>query len=136
MNINSTQNPSRTSYLFNKVGLFDEYIAYKQDDNTDAILVGDFKDNVFTGTKYTVTTQRSGTQTYYVTGSQALTNETVNISNEYYVYSNIGYGQQAQLYQHQQIQSGATVILLGIIIGYMIIKGAGGIWQWLRTGGR
>ena len=133
MNINATQTPSRNTYLLNKVGLFDEYISYKESDTVDAILVGDFKDNVFTGTKYTITTQRNGTQTIYVTGQQPITNETVSVSNEYYVYSNIGIGQQAQVYQHQQIQSGAMVIMLGIVIGYMIIKGAGGIWQWLST---
>lgn len=134
MNINNTTAPSRTSYLFNKVGLFDEYIAYKESDSVDCILVGDFKDGVFTGTKYSLTTTSSGGKTIYVPSERSYTNETVTVSNEYYVYSNIGLGQQGQIYSHQQIQSGATVILLGIVIGWMILKGAGGIWQWLRSG--
>lgn len=134
MNINSTQTPSRTSYLFNKVGLFDEYIAYKENENKDCILVGDFDDNVFTGTKYTLTAERDGYQTVYVSGTESLTNETVNIQNDYYVYSNIGIGQQGQIFAHQQIMSGTMVLVLGITIGYMFFKGIGGVWQWLKAG--
>lgn len=135
MHINSQQVPSRTAYLLNKVGLFDEYIAYRESDNTDAILVGEIdKNGVFNGNKYTVTYIRNGYNNEYTTMQQTLVDETITYDNEYYLYSNIGIGQQAQIYGHQQILTGATVMLLGIVIGYMLLKGAGGVWQWLRAG--
>lgn len=133
-NINAIQTPSRTAYLFNKVGLFDEYIAYKDGDYTDCILVGDFNDNVFCGTKYKLTANRDGYNTVYIPSSEQLTDEVVTVDNDYYVYSNIGIGQQGQIFYHQQIMSGTMVLILGITIGYMFLKGIGGVWQWLRAG--
>lgn len=131
MTINYTSAPSRTSFLLNKVGLFDEYLAFRESDTVESILVGEFdKDNHFTGTKYTLTSTRSGTQTIYEVSSREYTDEPVTVQHEYYTYSNIGIGQQGQIYQQQQILSGTMVIMLGIVVGYMILKGAGGIWRY------
>lgn len=133
MVINSTSTPSRTSFLFNKVGLFDEYIAFKESNTVDSILVGDFDGSSFTGTKYSVTQQNNVGYALYTISQKDYINEPITIQNEYYVYSNIGLGQQGQIYQHQQILSGVQVMFFGVVLGYMILKGVGGVWRWFRS---
>lgn len=96
--------PQGSSYIANKIGVFDEYIFFRSGESEYSAIVGDISDDCSSGSGvlYVISRASSSYSTYQVSTS-TVENEEIEISNEYYVYSNVGLGQQLEIYQHQQI---------------------------------
>lgn len=127
MQIRGNYSVSNMTYLINKVGYFDDFIAFCDTQNRYEILVGKFddEDNSFSGTRFSLTRSGTTSQTYTVSSSQI--NETISFpSDDHLLYSNIGYGQY-----YARDYSQPLLMCLIIFVGFYICKTAiGGALSW------
>lgn len=128
MNINGEYSVSYMGYLANKVGWFDDFIAYSDTQNISNILVGKYDDTSgnFKGQKITLTRANSYSD-YIVTRSNI--DEVITVTEQdFRLYSNIGYGQS-----YTKDLSQPILMSLIIFLGFYIFKTAfTGVISWRR----
>ena len=122
--------PQGSSYIANKIGVFDEYIFFRSGESEYSAIVGDISDDCSSGSGvlYVISRASSSYSTYQVSAS-TVENEEIEISNEYYVYSNVGLGQQLEIYQHQQIGTALNAIVGGMLLMVFFVSSILSIWR-------
>lgn len=128
----SNNNPSGISFFVNKVGIFDEYVALTSGDNESSCLIGSIDEDNMTGTGTIYTVSRTGSaygSQYYVVSKRDVTNEPIQLTNEYYVYSNVGIGQSYSIPHHSQLSSVAVYIFLACYIFTVFVSGGIKLWR-------
>lgn len=128
MNIEGNYSVSYMGYLANKVGWFDDFIAYSDTQYTSNILVGkyDERSGNFSGKKITLT-RTNNYNDYEISRSDI--DEVINVtSQDYRVYSNIGYGQS-----YTKDLSQPLLMALIVFLGFYIFKSVFmGVISWSR----
>lgn len=128
--VNGSSIPSQViSISNNKVGVLDDYILY---------CTGDYRYCLLTksrlpgqnATLYTFSRSSSGSYNYYTVSVDDSATFDYNVINEYYVYSNIGYGQALNPVCYDGLQ---TFSLVGISCAlFLAIVFKGGLFKCLR----
>lgn len=120
----SYSNPSSDiqNLIANKVRLLDQYILMQTGQYEYTALV--YSGNTKECKQYTISrTSSSGYSTYYeISESDAEFEYTV--SNEYYVYSNVGYGKALSLPVYEGVISHSLTIICCFIMFLVVFKGA------------
>ena len=100
--------------IANKVALLDQYILMQTGQYEYTALI--YNPNTKKCIEYTITrTSTSGYSNYY-TITEAESNFEYSVSNEYYVFSNIGYGKSLNLPIHESVQSFSIIIICCTLI--------------------
>lgn len=117
----STVSADIQNIVANKVKLLDSYILFRTGDYEYTALI---KDNT-TGKTTEYTFSRSGANYSYVWEmSEASSEFDYTISNEYYVYSNVGVGRSLDLPVYDGVTAHATIIMCIVLMFAIIFKGA------------
>lgn len=105
----------------NKVKLLDSYILFRTGENEYTALI---KDNT-TGKTTEYTFSRSGsTYNNYWNIREAASEFEYTVSNEYYVYSNVGVGRSLDLPVYEGVSAHATIIICIALLFAIVFKGA------------
>ena len=100
--------------IANKVALLDQYILMQTGQYEYTALI--YNPNTKKCIEYTIIrTSTSGYSNYY-TITEAESNFEYSVSNEYYVFSNIGYGKSLNLPIHESVQSFSMIIICCTLI--------------------
>lgn len=128
--LNGSSIPSQIINISNnKVGVLDDYILYCTGDYRYSLLIKSRLPGQ-TAKLYTFSRSSSGGYNYYTVSFTDNVPFEYNVSNEYYVYSNIGYGQALTPVCWQGIQ---TFGLAGISCAlFLAIVFKGGLFKCLR----
>lgn len=128
--INSSSIPSSVINISNnKVGVLDDYILYCTGEYRYSLLIKSRLPGQ-TAKLYTFSRSSSGGYNYYTVFFTDNVPFEYNVANEYYVYSNIGYGQALSPVCWQGIQ---TFSLAGITCAlFLAIVFKGGLFKCLR----
>lgn len=120
--------PSGMPFFANKIGLGEDFICMQTGQYEYQCFVGDYEGG---DGKLYILTRSGGGSSGYITGSRDVTGETFEISNDYYVYSNIGIGQAYALPSY----SNSVSPLLAFLVVFEIVKLAlGGLFKWKKRG--
>lgn len=128
--LNSSSIPSQVINISNnKVGVLDDYILYCTGEYRYSLLIKSRLPGQ-TAKLYTFSRSSSGGYNYYTVSFTDNVPFDYQVSNEYYVYSNIGYGQALTPVCWQGIQ---TFSLAGISCAlFLAIVFKGGLFKCLR----
>lgn len=128
--LNSSSIPSQVVNISNnKVGVLDDYILYCTGEYEYSLLIKSRLPGQ-TAKLYTFSRSSSGGYNYYTVSFTDNVPFDYHVSNEYYVYSNIGYGQALIPVCWQGIQ---TFSLAGITCAlFLAIVFKGGLFKCLR----
>lgn len=99
--------------IANKVALLDQYILMQTGQYEFTALV--YNPNTKKCIEYTITRSSSSGYSNYYTISEAESKFEYSVSNEYYVFSNIGYGRSLSLPVHEGTQSFSLMIICCIL---------------------
>lgn len=95
--------------IANKVALLDQYILMQTGQYEYTALI--YNPNTKKCTEYTITRSSSSGYSNYYTISESTAKFEYTVLNEYYVFSNIGYGRSLSLPVHEGVQSFSLVII-------------------------
>lgn len=108
----------------NDISLMEEYILMQTEQYEWTALIRTVGTN---NTREIVITRSSGTSynnTYSVTRNDYTGDFGATISNEYYVYSNMGYGKSLDLPVYQGVTSWSLMIICCVLMFAIVFKGA------------
>lgn len=108
--------------IANKVALLDQYILMQTGQYEYTALV--YNPNTKECTKYTISRSSSGSYNNIYTLSEATSDFEYTVSNEYYVYSNVGYGKSLDLPVYDGVISHCLMILCCLAMFAVVFKGA------------
>lgn len=114
--------------IANKVSLLDQYILMQTGQYEFTALI--YNPNTKKCIEYIIRRSSSNSYTNYYTVSEAEADFEYKVLNEYYVFSNIGYGRSLELPVYEGVQSHALIIICIILMFAIIFKGA--IFKCLR----
>lgn len=95
--------------IANKVALLDQYILMQTGQYEYTALI--YNPNTKKCTEYTINRSSSSSYSNYYSISESEADFEYSVSNEYYVYSNIGYGRSLSLPVHEGVQSFSLLII-------------------------
>lgn len=108
--------------IANKIGLLDEYILMQTGQYEYTALV--YNPNTKKCTEYTITrSSSSGYSNYFSVDVSSDAEFEYTVSNEYYVYSNVGYGKSLDLPAAEGVQSHSLVIICLVLLFGIMFKG-------------
>ena len=117
----STVSADIQNIVANKVKLLDSYILFRTGENEYTALI---KDNT-TGKTTEYTFSRAGSNySYSWTMEEASSEFEYTVSNEYYVYSNVGVGRSLDLPVYEGVTAHATIIICIALLFAIVFKGA------------
>lgn len=108
--------------IANKVRLLDQYILMQTGQYEYTALV--YNGNTKECTKYTISRSSSSSYNTQYTVTEAEADFEYTVSNEYYVYSNIGYGKALSLPVYDGVISHCLMIICCILMFAVVFKGA------------
>lgn len=117
-------NPSSDiqNLIANKVSLLDKYILMQTGQYEYTALV--YNSNTGKCTEYTINrSSSSGYSTYYTVSARTDAAFEYTVNNEYYVYSNVGYGKSLDLPAAEGVQSHSLVIICLVLLFGIMFKG-------------
>lgn len=117
-------NPSSDiqNLIANKVSLLDKYILMQTGQYEYTALV--YNSNTGKCTEYTISrSSSSGYSTYYTVSARSDAAFEYIVNNEYYVYSNVGYGKSLDLPAAEGVQSHSLVIICLVLLFGIMFKG-------------
>ncbi len=120
----SYSNPSTDiqNLIANKVSLLDEYILMQTGQYEYTALV--YNTSTKKCTQYTISRSSSSSYSNYYTVTKAEDAAyEFTVSNEYYVYSNVGYGKSLDLPVESGVQSHALIIICLVLLFAIMFKG-------------
>lgn len=103
----------------NDIGLLDDYILFQSGQYEYTALIK----TKGTGQSRKIVISRSGLNNSYYSVSRSSADFECNISNEYYVYSNIGYGKSLDLPVYEGLQTFSLCIIAGVLSFAIVFKG-------------
>lgn len=107
--------------IANKVSLLDQYILMQTGQYEYTALI--YNPNTKKCTEYTITRSSLASYSTYYTVSEASSDFEYTVSNEYYVYSNVGYGRSLDLPVYDGVQSHAIIIICLVLLFAIMFKG-------------
>lgn len=107
--------------IANKVSLLDQYILMQTGQYEYTALI--YNPNTKKCTEYTITRSSLATYSTYYTVFEASSDFEYTVSNEYYVYSNVGYGRSLDLPVYDGVQSHAIIIICLVLLFAIMFKG-------------
>lgn len=110
------------SLIANKVRLLDQYILMQTGQYEYTALV--YNGNTKECTQYTISRSSSSSYSNYYTVSESDAEFEYIVSNEYYVYSNVGYGKALSLPVYDGIISHSLTIICCFLMFAVVFKGA------------
>ena len=129
--INGSSIPSQVINISNnKVGVLDDYILYCTGDYRYSLLIR----SRLPGQKarlYTFSRSGSGGYNYYTVSFTDNVQFDYSVTNEYYVYSNIGYGQALRPVCYDGLQTFSLVSMSCVLFLAIVFKG--GLFKCLRS---
>ena len=114
--------------IANKVSLLDQYILMQTDQYEYTALI--YNPNTKKCIEYTITRSSSSGYNNLYSVSSAETDFEYTVSNEYYVFSNVGYGRSLDLPVYDGVQSFSLIIICVALLFAIVFKGA--IFKCLR----
>lgn len=108
--------------IANKISLLDQYILMQTGQYEYTALV--YNPNTKKCMEYTISRSSSSGYSNYYTVSAAETDFKYTVSNEYYVFSNVGYGKSLDLPVNDGVQSHSMIIVCIILLFAIVFKGA------------
>lgn len=106
----------------NKIALLDQYILMQTGQYEYTALV--YNSNTKECVEYTISRSSSGSYNNYYTVSEAAADFEYTVSNEYYVYSNVGYGKSLDLPVYDGVISHCLMIMCCLAMFAVVFKGA------------
>ena len=103
----------------NKVGLLDEYIVFQTDEYQYSALIHDVVTDDVTRLTFT---RGSNYSAYTIDQSEGVWDFT--LTNEFYTYSNVGYGAALDLPVMEGVQAHASVIFTVVLMFLIVFKSA------------
>lgn len=107
--------------IANKISLLDKYVLMQTGEYEWTALVKNTMSKKTT--KYTITRNSSGYSSPYSVSAAENADFDYNITNEYYVYSNVGQGRSLDLPVHNGVQSHALAIMCCALMFAIVFKG-------------
>ncbi len=108
--------------IANKVRLLDQYILMQTGQYEYTALV--YSGNTKECTKYTISRSSTSSYSNYYTVSESESDFEYTVSNEYYVYSNVGYGKSLDLPVYDGVISHCLMIMCCLAMFAVVFKGA------------
>lgn len=108
--------------IANKVALLDQYILMQTGQYEYTALV--YNPNTKDCIKYTISRSSSGSYNNVYTISENAADFEYSISNEYYIYSNVGYGKSLDLPVYDGVISHCLMIICCFLMFAVVFKGA------------
>lgn len=109
--------------IANKISLLDQYVLMQTGQYEYTALV--YNPNTKETVEYTITRSSSGSYSNYYTLSESESSEfSFNVTNEYYIFSNVGYGKSLDLPVYEGVQSHCLMILCCFLMFAVVFKGA------------
>lgn len=110
----STPSSEIQNLIANKVALLDQYILMQTGQYEYTALI--YNPNTKKCTEYTITRSSSSGYSNYYTISESEADFEYTVSNEYYVFSNIGYGRSLTLPVYDGVQSFSMIVICCTLI--------------------
>lgn len=107
--------------IANKIALLDQYVLMQTGQYEYSALV--YNPNTKKCIEYTITRSSSSGYSNYYTVSEKESDFDYKITNEYYVYSNIGYGKSLTLPVNEGVQSHSLIIVCCVLLFAIVFKG-------------
>lgn len=120
-NGNSSISTQIQKLIANKVSLLDQYILMQTDQYEYTGLV--YNPNTKKCVEYTISRDSTNYNTFYEISKKESSFD-YTVTNEYYVYSNIGYGSALELPVYQGVISHSLIIISCVLLFAIIFKGA------------
>lgn len=117
----SSVDSATQAVIANKISLLDEYVLMQTGEYEWTALVKNTMSKKTT--KYTITRNSSGYSSPYSVSAAENADFDYNITNEYYVYSNVGQGRSLDLPVYDGVQSHALVIMCCALMFAIVFKG-------------
>ncbi|MBE6811094.1 MAG: hypothetical protein E7521_08590 [Ruminococcaceae bacterium] len=106
----------------NKIALLDQYILMQTGQYEYTALV--YNPNTKKCIEYTISRISSSGYSNQYTVSEAEADFEYTVSNEYYVFSNVGYGRSLDLPVYEGVQSHSLIIICIVLLFAIVFKGA------------
>ena len=117
----SSVDSATQAVIANKISLLDKYVLMQTGEYEWTALVKNTMSKKTT--KYTITRNSSGYSSPYSVSAAENADFDYNITNEYYVYSNVGQGRSLDLPVHNGVQSHALAIMCCALMFAIVFKG-------------
>lgn len=108
--------------IANKISLLDQYILMQTGQYEYTALVYDPTSKVCT--QYTITRESSSSYSNYYEVTEKTSDFEYTVSNEFYVYSNVGYGKALDLPVYNGVISHSLIIICLVMLFAVVFKGA------------
>lgn len=108
--------------IANKISLLDQYILMQTGQYEYTALIYDPTSKECT--QYTITRDSGSSYSTYYEVSQTSADFEYTVSNEYYVYSNVGYGKALDLPVYDGVISHSLIIICLLMLFMVVFKGA------------
>lgn len=108
--------------IANKVSLLDQYILMQTGDYEYTALI--YNPNTKKSNKVVITRSSSSYSSTYSVTEQTIDNFDYTVSNQYYVFSNVGYGKSLDLPVYDGVISHSLIIISLILMFGVVFKGA------------
>lgn len=118
---NSSAGSDIQNLIANKISLLDQYILMQTGEYEYTALV--YNPNTKKCIEYTITRSSSNYSSRY-TVSEAEGDFEYSVSNEYYVFSNVGYGRSLDLPVYDGVISFSLIIICCLLMFAVVFKGA------------
>ncbi|MBQ8740739.1 MAG: hypothetical protein IJY79_04225 [Clostridia bacterium] len=106
----------------NKIALLDQYILMQTGQYEYTALV--YNSNTKECVEYTISRSSTSSYSNYYTVSESESDFEYTVSNEYYVYSNVGYGKSLDLPVYDGVISHCLMIMCCLAMFAVVFKGA------------
>lgn len=106
----------------NKIALLDQYILMQTGQYEYTALV--YTGNTGKCVQYTISRSSTSSYSSYYTVSESESDFEYTVSNEYYVYSNVGYGKSLDLPVYDGVMSHCLMIICCLAMFAVVFKGA------------
>lgn len=108
--------------IANKISLLDQYILLQTGQYEYTALV--YNPNTKECTQYTITRESGSSYSNYYEITKTSADFEYTVSNEYYVYSNVGYGKALDLPVYDGVISHSLIIICLLMLFMVVFKGA------------
>lgn len=106
----------------NKIALLDQYILMQTGQYEYTALV--YNPNTKECTQYTISRESDSSYSNYYEITETSADFEYTVSNEYYVYSNVGYGKALDLPVYDGVISHSLIIICLMLLFAVVFKGA------------
>lgn len=118
---NSAPSSDIQNLIANKIALLDQYVLMQTGQYEWTGLV--YNPNTKNCTEYIVKRSTSTGYNNYYTVEEKSSEFDFNVNNEYYVFSNVGYGRSLSLPVHEGVQSHSLIIICLLLLFGVVFKG-------------